>query len=338
MATNAAFLVTVDTEASAWDQAEANSIANVQYLPVLQRIFNRYGIRPTYLVTYEMATRAEAIRVLKPIQDSGRCEIGLHFHVWSTPPLEQPTRTGIDAAWVHGLQSELPDDLFYEKIATLRKAITASYGRPPTSHRAGRWAVDHRTLRWLKGNGFLVDTSMTPGISWAQLKGVRGTYNIDTSQIPDRPFVQSLDTPFRAGRIGRDGLLEVPVTAATVPAPRVVGWLVSRIPRRIRRSLRGQRLLFRARLPQVEATPCRPYPWIPAPYLRRLAEVAVARSGVVNMMFHSSEIMLGGSPYSRTPEMHAAVMANIESLCAWSQPRLRPLTLSEFAARLTAAA
>ena len=46
------FMVTIDTEANAWDPIESNSIANVEHSPALQDIFDRHGIRPTYLVTH----------------------------------------------------------------------------------------------------------------------------------------------------------------------------------------------------------------------------------------------------------------------------------------------
>jgi hypothetical protein len=71
--------------------------------------------------------------------------------------------------------------------------------------------------------------------------------------------------------------------------------------------------------------------------LLALAKVALAGTGVVNLMLHSSEVMPGGSPHSRTPAMHARVMKHIAALCKWAEEnQLEPLTLSELARCLLA--
>ena len=43
-------------------------------------------MRPTYVVTWEMATRPESASVLRDLARTGRCEIGTHLHPWSSPP------------------------------------------------------------------------------------------------------------------------------------------------------------------------------------------------------------------------------------------------------------
>jgi hypothetical protein len=282
-----------------------------------------------------MATRDEAISVLRPFQDSGRAEIGHHLHVWTCPPFQQPSPQGVDLAWLRGLQVELPDELFYAKAEALRTAITTAYGRAPTSHRAGRWAIDLRTLRWLRARDFLVDTSMTPRVSWAHTKGVLRSYGVDTSRVPAAPFIQDLSEPFEPGRTAPEGLLEVPVSSARLPQRGLARAVqaVSRVNRPA--ALLASRMLARPLPAPSRILSCRVDPAYGRAELRALAKAALAESGVVNLMLHSSEVMPGGSPHSRTEARHARVMKHIVALCRWAREEgLEMLTLSELARRV----
>ena len=66
--------------------ATASEVKNAERLPALQALCDEYGVRPTYLVTHEMATRPESAPILRGLARSGRCEIGAHLHPWSSPP------------------------------------------------------------------------------------------------------------------------------------------------------------------------------------------------------------------------------------------------------------
>jgi hypothetical protein len=329
------FIVTIDTEANAWDQIEKNSIENIDHVPRLQEIFDRHGVKPTYLVTYEMATRDEAVKVLGPIHESGRCEIGHHLHVWTAPPLEQPNPDGVDVAWLRAFQSELPDELFLAKAESLRVAIKDAYGRFPTSHRAGRWGLDLRTLQWLRDTGFVVDSSMTPGISYADFPGARGPLGIDTSLSDGRPFIQDLAPPFRPGARAKTGMLEVPMTAKYPPQQGVGRLVAAALPEGRPWSKVGRKIANRVLPTPLRSIPCRPMPAFREADLLWLAESALRETGIVNLMFHSSEIMVGGSPYTRTEEEHRRLMSHIALLCAWAEEQsLERLTLSELALRI----
>ena len=70
------FVVTVDTEADdAWNSPEFINLRNMKQIPRFQELCDAYSIIPTYLVTYECATRDEAICVLEPISKNSRAEI-----------------------------------------------------------------------------------------------------------------------------------------------------------------------------------------------------------------------------------------------------------------------
>ena len=82
-------LLGVDTEAdNQWDAAarENPTMRNIAELPRLQSLCDEYGVRPTYVVTYEVATDPESRAVLGNLAATGRSEIGTHHHPWTTPP------------------------------------------------------------------------------------------------------------------------------------------------------------------------------------------------------------------------------------------------------------
>ena len=51
-----------------------------------QDIFAGFGLVPTYVIDYPVATAATAIAALREFHDAGRCLIGTHLHPWVNPP------------------------------------------------------------------------------------------------------------------------------------------------------------------------------------------------------------------------------------------------------------
>ena len=81
------------------------------------------------------------------------------------------TSDDVDMEWIHAYQFEVPDTLFEEKAGRLKETIKQNYGIEPTSHRAGRFGVDQRTIDWLIKNNFVVDTSVVPSGDYSRYKG-----------------------------------------------------------------------------------------------------------------------------------------------------------------------
>ncbi len=82
-------LVGIDTEGdNQWDAAARahQRFENIYALPRLHALFARHGVRPTYVITYPVATDPRSAEVLRELKAGGDCEIGAHHHAWETPP------------------------------------------------------------------------------------------------------------------------------------------------------------------------------------------------------------------------------------------------------------
>jgi hypothetical protein len=296
MRTNIYFTITVDTEADdAWRIQDHIGMRNLSVIPRFQALCDAYDIVPTYMLTYECTAREEALRVLKPISDQCRCELGYHFHSWTTPPLEQPSPEGIDLKWRYAYQYELPNSLYQEKAECLLKAIEGSYGVRPTAHRAGRWGIDQRTVDWLIEHRFIVDTSVVPLWDLSKLRGQR---------LRGPCFCASPRTLFIWPHSSMDNaapqsILEVPVTVHQSPHlfPALLaayiqkGWVGQRMASRIYQKLIGGNGLLRPNPAYVDG------------YMLKIIRSHLQHQPtVINMMIHSSELMLGQSPFTRTRE------------------------------------
>lgn len=288
------FVMTVDVESDdAWRHPDKISLKNLSNIPAFQACCERYGIVPTYLVTYECATRDEAVSVLKPIADAGKCEIGHHLHTWTTPPFEREDPSGIDSAWLQAYQFELPDSLFSEKAECLRLEIEKTYGKSPTSHRAGRWGIDQRGVDWLIEHGFTAESSVVPIMSWSSSMG-------KSRRGPS--FYSSPATPFawrsRSGcRSDEAFLMEIPLTVYR-PESFLPGLCMrylkacmpgsDRVDRLYRKLIKGSGML-------------RPDPRYGDGALRRMIDSCIRQKmPVLNCMIHSSELETGSSPFSAT--------------------------------------
>ena len=161
------FVISIDTEEDDWGcfRRSGHGCVNIERIPSVQEIFDRYGARPTYLITYQVAADRDSVKVLKKILDSGRCEIGSHCHPWNTPPFEE------EPCEYSSMLCNLPEDLQYRKLETLHEAIRASFGVEPTSFRAGRWGFSETVARNLLKLGYRVDTSVSPFCDWSEYCG-----------------------------------------------------------------------------------------------------------------------------------------------------------------------
>lgn len=274
------FMVGVDTEADDQWTLEGRkrlSVENARALPRLQTLCDAYGVRPSYLVTHEMATREPARSILRDLSATGRCEIGAHLHPWSSPPYREE-----DLAGRYPSELELPQ--LESQLRDLTAAIESSVGVRPVSYRAGRHGFDSRSLRILEELQYRVDTSVDP------------LFNETRKGGPS--FAGAPVSPYWPGHAdvrteGASSVLEIPVSAATAPAlPKSLERLYASLPA----------IPWRGYLKRLGLRPV----WLRPSYssvedAKGLASALVARGvPTLNMLFHSSELVPLGSPYNRT--------------------------------------
>ncbi len=272
-----------------------------------------------------MATRDEATRVIKQYLDHEKCEVGHHLHIWSTPPFKNANSCGVDEKWIGSIQSELADDIFNKKMKSLHDAIEINYGVKPTSHRAGRWGIDKRTLLWLERNNYLVDSSVCPYISWTHLKGRNEYVKIDTYYAPNTPYYRDSENLIRKATKEKNSIkvLEVPVTDFK-------GDFLSNINHKEVDTLRL--ILNKLWYNGVGNMSFRPlHRKVPLKVFRRLTRTIFQKDiSVLNFMFHSSELTLGTSPPSNNKELLETVRRKIEFVLKTAKEYgIKGITLSE---------
>jgi hypothetical protein len=274
------FMVGIDTEADDQWTLEGRkrlSVDNARALPRLQSLCDKYGVRPSYLVTHEMATREPARSILRDLQASGRCEIGAHLHPWSSPPYAEEDLVG-------RYPSQLDHTRLETQLTELTAAIETSVGVRPVSYRAGRHGFDTRSLKILEALRYRVDTSVDPLFNETRKGGP--TF----AGAPVAPYWPSHEDVKEAGQ---STVLEIPVSSATHPAlPKAIEKGFTSLPaipwRGYLKRLGVRAVWLRPSYSSVEDA-------------KSLASALVARGvPTLNMLFHSSELVPNGSPYNRT--------------------------------------
>ncbi len=250
-----------------------------------QELCARFGVRPTYLVTSEIALDPRGGRFLKPLVEEDLAEVGAHLHPWTTPPFFDTTGLRYNDP-VHLFPSELGSELFRMKMENLTGQIFSALGRMPRSYRAGRFGYDDTCAATLSRLGYLVDSSVTPLVSWREVR------DVGTGGWPD--FSKKSIFPYRTLTDGFP-FLEIPVTIAYTSG------LLQKHPRFL--NLHNLCVRIAGRVDRFSFRPLQPLWLRPLPGMElkdlvgvwRAAERLGAPFGV--MMFHSSELMPAGSPY-----------------------------------------
>jgi hypothetical protein len=320
------FLITIDTEGdNAWSRPRLATTRNAEFLGRFQQLCERYAQRPTWLTTYEMIRSAVFREFAIDVLSRGTAEIGMHLHAWNSPPLEPLTTD--DTQTVPYLIEYQPR-VMREKIHTLTATIEDTLQTKMVSHRAGRWAFDARYAEMLLDEGYRIDCSVTPLVSWrSSLGDPAGRGGSDYSGFPQEAYWVDLDD---ISRPGSSNLLEVPVTIdsfrSDVTARLVHG--VDRLPRRLARlGSYTHRVVDRVSPP---ASWLRPNGRNGGP-LRALTDRVVAEHRrYAQFMLHSSELMPGGSPTFPDDASIERLYDDLETLFESLHGRFQGATLTEF--------
>jgi peptidoglycan/xylan/chitin deacetylase (PgdA/CDA1 family) len=308
-------LVGIDTEGdNLWDlSARTNhTFDNIYAMPNLHALFRRHGVRPTYFVTYPVVSDARSVDVLRQLTADGACEIGAHHHAWETPPC-----TDDDARALRYAMS-LPVARFEEQLHALSNAIEAAVASRPISYRSGRLGFAAEHVAGLEGAGYRVESSIAPLYYEAHKGGP------DFVDAPLAPYFLGYDSTTRPGA---STLLEVPLSSAlNRRVPPVIRRLYGRAPwnyttKRVLRLSRVARVLWlRPSFSSLED-------------MKALARRIVADGvPVLNLVFHSSEMLVGRNPYNRTDADLQAFVARLEAFLEFATGELNatPTTFAEY--------
>lgn len=314
-------LVGIDTEGdNQWDAGARlhQTFENIYALPGLHALFVRHHVRPTYLITYPVATDTRSASLLKDLLAHGGCEIGAHHHAWETPPCEP---TDIQR---HLYASQLTADRFERQLKELTAAIAGAVGERPTAYRSGRFGFSAAHVAPLERAGYLTESSVAP-LFCERHKG-----GPDFVGAPLRPYFLSYDDATRAGA---SEVVELPLSAA----------LNRRLPAFLERAYaHAPRPYFTRRL--LRKLGMARMMWLRPSFSSLDDMMALARrvradgAPILNLLFHSSEAIVGGSPYNRTAQELSEFLARLERFFEFAIAELGavPVTFSEFHARFCA--
>jgi len=320
------FSVTIDVEEDNWNRYSRteNPVHNVKRLLTLQELFDRYGVRPTYLVDYPVVTDPVAVGILKEFLEHDKCEIGMHCHPWNTPPFTE------ELSDFNSMLSNLPEVLVSKKLTVLHAAIMENLQVKPVSFRAGRWGFSRSVAMALKELGYRIDTSVSPYVDWSDEHGP------DYSQfqlLPYRFDPVNIASPRESGV-----LFEVPTTVGFLQGDfaRCQKW-TQQLKNAVGRKLRLQGIFARlGLLNKVWLSP----ELSDAKSMLKLMQRLEARSvPVLNMSFHSTSLMAGLTPFVLTVADEISFLERIEAVLAFAlEAEYKFLTLAEYEAQCTGSA
>ena len=318
------FILTIDTEGdNQWDHGRKVTVENIKFIPRFQDLCERYSIKPTYLVTSEICENSYASELFSGYLMAGRAEVGAHLHSWTTPPFLDTDGFRYNDN-NHAFATELPLDILSEKIKNLTQQIERSTGRRPSSFRSGRYGFNDHVANILIRNSYIVDSSVTPYINWSGQAGIPGG-----NGGPD--FIDKLPLPYKYNLNG-ESILEIPITVMPTRFPLNSSKPIARSYfRNVDNNiiLRILRKLFYNNQPIW----LRPTPEMSLILLKELLNETKNKSlPFITMMFHSSELMPGGSKY-RPDELSVEELFKLleNFFTALSYKNIKSVTLSEAA-------
>ena len=306
-----AFLITIDTECDdAWSRPQEITTRNLSFLPRFQALCERHGFKPTYLTNWEAANDTGYQEFSRDLVARGQGEIGLHLHAWNSPPIVPLTD---DDHHHQPYLTEYPADALRQKLSFLTAHLEQTFEQKMLSHRGGRWAFDRVYARALVDNGFIVDCSVTPNVSWRGHPGAPdGEGGSDHAACPDTPFFVDLGSHETGSR-----LLELPMTI---------------VKRRRAEPERSLRRMLGKQLDRVLWM--RPDGRNRAELLELVDIVVKEHRPYLQFTLHSSEFMAGGSPDFQTEVDIERLYGDLEALFDKVGRHFKGETLTRYAQRL----
>ncbi|MEX0644346.1 MAG: glycosyltransferase, partial [Parvularculaceae bacterium] len=279
-------LVTIDAEEMFdWSALgrSARAVAPAKDIDRFQSLAAYFGVRPLYFLTYPVIDDAAARAYFRNLRADDAADLGVHFHQWSTPPLE-----GFDGDY-YSYQSNLPPEIQRKKAAYLAERFIIAFGARPRAHRAGRYGMTKSSYEALAAIGVDYDFSPSPAFDFSRSGGP------DFSRMTNEPF---------AIRLGDGASIAVtPVCgAATIRGERLF------LPRRPKGGAGFDGAL--TRLPQNFFAPLRLSPeGSRLSELKALTRRLIAdKTRILTFSLHSTTMTPGANPYARNEKDVEAIL------------------------------
>lgn len=278
--------ISIDTECdhdSLWARSKPLTFESINRgLPErLQPAFKAVGAIPTYLLTVEVLEDSVSVDTLQGL--TGRFEYGTHLHAaFIEPEKKFYDYAGIDSP---DFQCAYPQSVEYEKLSNLTRMFSNAFGYEPKSFRAGRYGASAQSIDNLQRLGYTVDTSVTPHLKWREPNA-----QVDFRHAPEQPYFPEIGSIASAASQRIEGrILEVPVT----------------VKPRLLRDPKWFRPWF-ATVEQMKG--------IVNYHLKKYKHLPVL---VINMMFHSMEVIEKASPYPQTSDDVRRFIDDMQSALQW---------------------
>jgi|GEM_PF-78457 len=284
----------IDTEADFdWHgpfSRDGHGTTSIHHQKHTQRLFDRYGIKPTYLIDYPIATDPKACSILKSFLDEGRADVGIQLHPWTTPPFDELLSA------TNSYPSNLSKDVQRAKIEQLILVVQRHLGVEPKVFKAGRYGFNDDTAELLEDLGLDIDTSVVPFTDFRPVHGPN--------------FKAAPHRPFWFGRKRR--LLELPITRnlcglfgrrlgpAILPAVQSRAGTACHLPGLLARS---------GLLDRLTLTP----EGMALDELKHLTKTLIKRGErIFTFVFHSPSAASGNTPYVQNENELQAFLTRIE--------------------------
>jgi len=281
---NVQVAITIDTEEDNWGQFDCKlpTVENIYQIPRLQSLFDKYGAKPTYLLTAPVINDKRSCLILKEIEVDGRCELGLHCHPWNTPPVDE------NISEKNSMLCNLHGDLISSKLEHLYTLFQNRIDGSPFSFRAGRWAINDAVVQALAELGIRVDTSVSPLVDWSKYYGPNHFFKKNEAFFFLDNKCNSLKT--------KQDILEIPPTIGFLQGPfpifRLFRYIFSKKPLSYLHIIgileKFNLLNLRWLSPELSS----------ADDLVKLARTMInANRRIINFTFHSTTLLPGNSPF-----------------------------------------
>jgi hypothetical protein len=277
-------LVTIDTECDkgnpGWILQKPLAFKNIPLQKeLLMPLFEKYGVIPTFLLSPEVLQDQESVEILKRLEN---VELGTHLHEeFIEPHASYQTKT------TKNVQANLNENIEREKLVNLTEMFYENFGYRPKSFRSGRFGRSNHTSAILADLGYKAVSDITPY-----------TYKFIEGNLLNH-WGKSLEPYWE--RFGERQLLQVPLTLINPDYHKLPFFLRKNIgnPKNIKRRISkklGYKLKTRWLRPFRES----------GKGMIEIADYVLKNHftkqdyAILNIMFHSNEILVKGSPYCQT--------------------------------------